>query len=257
MLLQDKVCLISGVSSERGIGYATAELFARHGAKLAIADIQLDSEKGRALSDKIARALRQDVSIVGYKLDLADHDNCVEVVNAAYERFGRLDASVNCAAVVKAQSTMDITTKDFSLVMNVNLQGTFNLCQAVLAKMLPQKFGSIINVASVAAQRGGGLVGGSHYAASKGGVISFTKSIAREFGEFGIRANTVAPALTETGVLDDKISQEQIDSIVAGIPLRRAGRPNDIAGACLFLASDLSSYVTGATIDVNGGSHIH
>ncbi|NQV98782.1 MAG: SDR family oxidoreductase, partial [Rhodospirillales bacterium] len=113
------------------------------------------------------------------------------------------------------------------------------------------------NIASVAAQRGGGLVGGAHYAASKGGMISLTKSIAREFGPLGIRANVVCPSMTETAMLDGNLTTEQVREIEETIPLRRAGLPKDIAGACLFLASELSAYVTGATIDVNGGSHIH
>jgi NAD(P)-dependent dehydrogenase (short-subunit alcohol dehydrogenase family) len=112
-------------------------------------------------------------------------------------------------------------------------------------------------VASVAAQRGGGLVGGAHYAASKGGVISLTRAIAREFGPRGIRANVICPSMVETSMLDGNLTPDKFEEIVAGIPLKRAGRPSDIAGACLFLASDLSAYVTGATIDVNGGSHIH
>jgi NAD(P)-dependent dehydrogenase (short-subunit alcohol dehydrogenase family) len=114
-----------------------------------------------------------------------------------------------------------------------------------------------VNVASVAAQRGGGLVGGGHYAASKGGVISLTKTIAREFGPQGIRANIVCPSMTDTGMLDGNVPPERYDEIVAAIPLRRAGKAVDVAGACLFLTSELSAYVTGATIDVNGGSHIH
>jgi len=114
----------------------------------------------------------------------------------------------------------------------------------------------IVNVASVAAQRGGGLVGGAHYAASKGGVISLTRMIAREFGPQDIRANVVCPSMTETGMLDG-MSEEKYDEIVSAIPLRRAAKPREIAGACLFLASELSGYVTGATLDVNGGSHIH
>ena len=120
-----------------------------------------------------------------------------------------------------------------------------------------QKRGAIVNLASVAAQRGGGLVGGAHYAASKGGVISLTRSIAREFGPLGIRANVICPSMIETGMLDGNVTAKQFEDIVAGIPLKRAGKPSDIAGACLFLASDLSAYVTGATLDVNGGSHIH
>jgi NAD(P)-dependent dehydrogenase (short-subunit alcohol dehydrogenase family) len=142
-------------------------------------------------------------------------------------------------------------------MMDVNLRGTFNICRSVLRVFSGRKSGVIVNMGSVAAQRGGGLVGGAHYAASKGGVISLTRSIAREFGPLGIRANVVCPSMTETGMLDGNVTPEQFREITAAIPLRRAGRPSDIAGACLFLASDLSAYVTGATIDVNGGSHIH
>jgi NAD(P)-dependent dehydrogenase (short-subunit alcohol dehydrogenase family) len=114
----------------------------------------------------------------------------------------------------------------------------------------------IVNLASSAAQRGGGFVGGAHYAASKGGVISLTKSIAREFGPKGIRANVICPAMIETGMLDG-LSKERRDEIINAIPLRRTGHALEVAGACLFLASDLGGYVTGATLDVNGGSHIH
>ncbi len=114
-----------------------------------------------------------------------------------------------------------------------------------------------MNLASVAAQRGGGLVGGAHYAASKGGVISLTRTVAREFGPQGIRANVVCPSMTETGMLDGNVTDDKFQEIVDAIPLKRAGKARDVAGACLFLASDLSAYVTGATLDVNGGSHIH
>jgi len=152
---------------------------------------------------------------------------------------------------------MAIGESDYDQIMNINLKGTFNICRSVLDVFIKQQSGAIVNLASVAAQRGGGLVGGAHYAASKGGVISLTKSIAREFGPQGVRANVICPSMVETGMLDGNLTPEQFSQIVAGIPLKRAGRPSDIAGACLFLASDLSAYVTGTTIDVNGGSHIH
>jgi NAD(P)-dependent dehydrogenase (short-subunit alcohol dehydrogenase family) len=150
-----------------------------------------------------------------------------------------------------------INEADFDQMMDVNLKGAFNICKSVLNFFAAQNSGVIVNVASVAAQRGGGLVGGAHYAASKGGVVSLTRAIAREFGPKGIRANVVCPSMTQTAMLDDTVTPEMFEDIVAAIPLQRAGRPSDIAGACLFLTSALSAYVTGATIDVNGGSHIH
>jgi NAD(P)-dependent dehydrogenase (short-subunit alcohol dehydrogenase family) len=150
-----------------------------------------------------------------------------------------------------------ITEADYDRILDVNLKGTFNICKSALHVFSEKHAGVIVNVASVAAQRGGGLIGGAHYAASKGGVISLTRTIAREFGPQGIRANVICPSMVETGMLDGNLTQDKFDEIVAGIPLKRAGRPLDIAGVCLFLASNLSAYVTGATIDVNGGSHIH
>jgi NAD(P)-dependent dehydrogenase (short-subunit alcohol dehydrogenase family) len=142
-------------------------------------------------------------------------------------------------------------------MLDVNLKGAFYLCRSALRHLSVHRGGTIVNIASVAAQRGGGLVGGAHYAASKGGVVSLTKSIAREFGPAGIRANVVCPSMTDTAMLDGNMSEEKYREIVETIPLKRAGNPRDIAGACLFLSSDLSAYITGATIDVNGGSHIH
>jgi NAD(P)-dependent dehydrogenase (short-subunit alcohol dehydrogenase family) len=163
---------------------------------------------------------------------------------------------VNCAGVVKSQSLLNIEDADYDLVVGVNLKGTFNLCKSAVSYFVGRGGGAIVNVASVAAQRGGGLVGGAHYAASKGGVISLTKSIAREYGPSGIRANVVCPSMTETGMIDG-MAEERFQEIISTIPMRRAAKARDIAGACLFLASDLAAYVTGATIDVNGGSHIH
>jgi NAD(P)-dependent dehydrogenase (short-subunit alcohol dehydrogenase family) len=138
----------------------------------------------------------------------------------------------------------------------VNLKGTFNLCKSILPVLVSGRKGAIVNLASAAAQRGGGLVGGAHYAASKGGVISLTRTIAREFGPQGIRANVVCPAMIETSMLDG-LPVERVKDIISAIPLQRTGEPREAAGVCLFLASDLSGFVTGATIDVNGGSHIH
>jgi NAD(P)-dependent dehydrogenase (short-subunit alcohol dehydrogenase family) len=172
-------------------------------------------------------------------------------------KFGAVDCLVNCAGIVKSQPTLSITEADYDRILDVNLKGTFNICKSALRAFAERKYGTIINLASVAAQRGGGLVGGAHYAASKGGVISLTRSIAREFGPLGIRANVICPSMIETGMLDGNVTAQQFEDIVAAIPLKRAGKPADIAGTCLFLASELSAYVTGATIDVNGGSHIH
>lgn len=257
MLLKDKVCLITGAASLRSIGYATAELFAAHGASIAVVDIAMDDEALAAVSSALTKATGREVAVHGASCDIRNAAECDRVVAETVARFGALDCVVNCAGIVKAQALLDIGEADYDRILDVNLKGTFNICRSALPVMAMKNSGSIVNLASVAAQRGGGLVGGAHYAASKGGVISLTKSIAREFGSLGIRANAICPSMTETGMLDGNVTDEQFKAIIATIPLQRAAKPSDIAGACLFLASNLSAYVTGTTLDVNGGSHIH
>jgi NAD(P)-dependent dehydrogenase (short-subunit alcohol dehydrogenase family) len=257
MLLRDKVCIITGVSSLRGIGYATAALFADHGAKIAAINLAMDEDVARAVSEAITERSGAAPDLMTRACDITRRDDCAAAVEATMNRFGRIDCLVNCAGIVGSQAMLDITEDELQQMISVNLVGAFNISQSVLPTLVAQGSGSIVNVASVAAQRGGGSVGAGHYAASKGGVISMTRTIAREFGPNGIRANIVCPSMTETGMLDGRISQQDFEDVVSAIPLRRAGRAIDVAGACLFLASDLAAYVTGATIDVNGGSHIH
>lgn len=241
-LLEGKVCLIAGAAATRGIGAATARLFADHRARLVLADNATEPE---FTGDSIA--VRCDISCA---------DDCSRAVAAGIERFGRIDVLVNSAGIVSSDGLLDVADADFDRMVEVNLKGAFNLSRAVLPAMVAQGTGSIVHIASLAAQRGGGLVGGAHYAASKGGVLSLTRSIAREFGPSGVRANAVCPAMAQTGMLDG-VAPQAVQRIVAEIPLRRLGSPTDVAGACLFLASDLAAFVTGATLDVNGGLHIH
>jgi len=257
MLLEDKVCVVAGAASLRGIGYAIAELFAEHGARLALLDLAMSDAVADEIKAAIRRTTRRDVDVIGLQCDIAKYADCERVAAQIVTRFGTIDCLVNSAAVVKSQALLAIEEKDFDLMVDVNLKGAFNLCKSVLPILSSRGRGSIVNVASVAAQRGGGLVGGAHYAASKGGVISLSRSIAREFGPQGVRANVVCPSMTETAMLDGNVTDDMFRDIVAAIPLRRAGKARDVAGACLFLASELSAYVTGATLDVNGGRHIH
>ena len=257
MLLKDQVCVVVGAASLRSIGYATAELFVRHGARVVAVDIAMDDHALGEIKASIENAGLRPSDLAGARCDISNPADCEQLCRDVVERHGTFDCLVNCAALVRSQPLLEISEVDYDRIVDVNLKGTFNLCRSALKVFADRKCGAIVNLASVAAQRGGGLVGGAHYAASKGGVISLTKAIAREFGPLGIRANVICPSMTETGMLDGNVSAEAFREIVAGIPLRRAARPIDIAGACLFLASDLSAYVTGATIDVNGGSHIH
>lgn len=256
MLLQDKVCLIAGAASPRSIGYATAALFAEHGAKVVLLDLLMTDEVVSRFRAEVEARLQRPVSAHGVRCDISQADDCEQAVRQVVELHGTLDCLVNSAGIVQSQPLLDIAAADLDRMLDINLKGAFYLCQSVLRVFRAQRSGNIVNVASLAAQRGGGLVGGPHYAASKGGMLSLTRSIAREFGALGIRANAICPAMIDTPMLDG-LSEERLQGIVDAIPLKRTGTTREAAGACLFLASDLSGFVTGATLDVNGGTHIH
>ena len=257
VLLEGQVCVVVGAASVRSIGYAAVELFVSNGARVVAVDIAMDDRALGEVRASVETAGLNASDVFGARCDISLPADCEKLCQDVVAQHGAFDCLVNCAALVKSQPLLDIDEADYDRIVDVNLKGTFNLCRSALRVFSERKRGVIVNLASVAAQRGGGLVGGAHYAASKGGVISLTKAIAREFGPLGIRANVICPSMTETGMLDGNVTAEMFREIVAGIPLRRAARPADIAGACLFLASELSAYVTGATLDVNGGSHIH
>lgn len=250
MLLQGKVCIVTGAASVRGIGRGIARMFAEHGARIAVLD--LDEARTREAAASLAGGGHR-----GWACDVTDHARCRAVASEVRDAFGQLDVLVNNAGTASPSKLMEIDPAGYHAMMEVNLRGVFNMCQAVMPAMQARRSGSIVNIASVAAQRGGGVFGGPHYAAAKGGVISLTKAIAREFGPEGIRANAVCPSLVETDIHGGAIVGAKRDAIIATIPLGRPGTTQDVAGACLFLASELSAFVTGATIDVNGGSHIH
>jgi NAD(P)-dependent dehydrogenase (short-subunit alcohol dehydrogenase family) len=256
MLLKDKVCIVAGAGSLRSIGYATAELFAEHGAKVVVIDLVMNEQVIDDIRKSINQRVGGDVTVHGFRCDITKPQDCEDVVRQAVALHGTVDCLVNSAGIVNSQSLLNISPRDLDVMLDVNLKGAFYLCQSVLKEFTRRKAGTIVNVSSLAAQRGGGLVGGPHYAASKGGVLSLTRSIAREFGSLGIRANAICPAMIETPMLDG-LPAERLSDIVEAIPLKRVGTTRELAGACLFLASELSGFVTGATIDVNGGTHIH
>lgn len=256
LLLENKVCVITGAASLRSIGYATAELFAAHGAKLVLLDMVMNDTIISEISTSIANEIGHLPEIIGIKCDICNTADCDNAINIAIATFGTIDCLVNCAGIVKSGGMLSITDAEYDKILDVNLKGTFNICKSVLKVFTEKKSGVIVNLASLAAQRGGGLVGGAHYAASKGGVISLTRSIAREFAPMNIRANIICPAMIETPMLDG-LSAAQLKDVISSIPLQRVGKTLELAGACLFLASDLSGFTTGATIDVNGGIHIH
>lgn len=256
MLLKDKVCVIVGAGSLRSIGYATAELFAEHGGKIVVVDVMMDDQLLSNIQSSIQEHVRTTIFVQGVRCDISKPEDCENMVREVLAVQGTIDCLVNSAGIVRSQPILEISEQELDLMFDINLKGAFYLCQSVLKVFAEKKSGSIVNIASLAAQRGGGLVGGSHYAASKGGMLSLTKSIAREFGPLGIRANAICPAMIETPMLDG-LSEDRLKGIIEAIPLKRTGTTREMAGACLFLASELSGFVTGATIDVNGGTHIH
>ena len=253
MLLTDKVAIVTGAASERGLGKAIASIFAEHGAKIQILDI--DAASAARASSSLPR-LNGDHHL-SRRCDVTDRSACDSAVASAIAEFGHVDILVNNAGITQPLTLMDIGSTDYEAVLDVNLRGTLYMTQAVIPHMVKRRTGSIINISSVSAQRGGGIFGGPHYAAAKAGVLGLTKATAREFARCGIRANAICPGFIATDITGGRLTPEQIEQIVAGIPLGRPGDAKDVAGCALFLASDLSSYVTGSEVDVNGGSLIH
>lgn len=249
LLLDGKIAVISGAASLRGIGMATARMFAAQGAKVAILD--LDETAASEAASLLGEGHR------GYACDVTDKESCVAAVGRVVAEFGGIDILINNAGVTQPVKTLDIDPASWDRILDVNLRGVLYLSQAALPHLQKRGGGSIACMSSVSAQRGGGILGGPHYSAAKAGVLGLAKAMAREFGIDGIRVNCVTPGLIQTDINAGKISPEKTKEILTGIPLNRLGEPKDVAGAFLFLASDLSSYITGAVIDVNGGMLIH
>ena len=249
MLLSGKAAAISGAASARGIGLATARLFAKHGARVAILD--LDGEGAQRAAKDLGEGH------IGVACDVADLESCKRAAQQAIEAFGQVDILVNNAGITQPLKIMDISPENWRRVLDVNTTGVLYLSQAFIPHMRERKRGSIACMSSVSAQRGGGVFGGPHYSAAKAGVLGLAKAMARELGPDGIRVNSVTPGLIQTDITGDKLTPEMRTEILKGIPLNRLGDADDVANIYLFLASDLSAYVTGAVIDVNGGMLIH
>lgn len=248
-LLEGKVALITGAGRARGIGRATAELFVAHGGRVAMLDLDLQEVAAAAAPfGDSALALRCDVTSVA---------DCVAAVEkAAAWGGGRIDALVNNAGITQKRPVLEITPDDYTLIDNVVLRGTLQMAQAVIPTMRKARSGSIINVSSMSAQQGGGVFGGAHYCAAKAGVLGLTRAMAQEFGPENIRVNAIAPGLILTDFSRSGSTDESKHEKAQAWPLRRAGHPSEIASVCLFLASELSSFVTGSTLDVNGGAYM-
>ena len=243
-LLEGKTAIITGAS--RGIGKGIAQIFASHGANVAFT---YSSSEGPALE------LEKELNAAGvkakaYKSNAADFQAAQDLVAEVSKDFDSIDVLINNAGITKDNLLMRISEEDFDKVIEINLKSVFNMTKAVQRTMLKQRQGSIINMSSVVGVKGN--AGQTNYAASKAGIIGFTKSVALELGSRSIRCNAIAPGFIETemtGKLNDDVVQSWRDSI----PLKRGGTPEDVANACVFLASNMSTYVTGQVLNVDGG----
>lgn len=246
-LLEGRTVIITGAGSVNGIGRATAKLFAAHGARVAALDID-----GKGAKETAALI---GADHLGLECDVTRRESCAAAVDAVLKTFGKVDVLINNAAVARGTRIADVTAEEYEMVQAINVRGTFVMSQLVLAPMRAAHSGNIVCLSSVAGQRGGGLYGSAHYAASKGGVIGLGKAMARELAPDGIRVNVVSPSLIKTdGSPND--NPERRAAFEKDVPLGRSGTIWEVAGAILFAASDLSGYITGATIDVNGGFYM-
>lgn len=248
-LLEGRFAALTGAASPRGLGKATAQLFAEHGATVAILD--LDGDQAKAAAADLGEGH------VGLACNVTDRAACEAAAEEMARLWGRVDILVNNAGITQPLKIMEIGPENYDAVLDVNLRGTLYMSQAVIPVMRERGSGSIVNLSSVSAQRGGGIFGGPHYSAAKAGVLGLTKAMARELAPAGVRVNAICPGFIATDITAGKLTDEMRAQVLAGIPMGRAGLASDVAGCALFLASDLSAYCTGTEVDVNGGSLIH
>lgn len=243
-LLENKTAIITGAT--RGIGRGIAIEFAKQGANVAFT-YSSSVDAANVLEEELKLF---GVTAKGYQSNAADFDAAQELAKEVQKEFGSIDILVNNAGITKDNLLMRISEADFDKVIEVNLKSVFNLTKAVIRPMMKQRAGSIINMSSVVGLKGN--AGQTNYAASKAGIIGFSKSVALELGSRNVRSNVVAPGFIETE-MTDKLDEKVVQSWRDSIPLKRGGKPEDIANACVFLASDMSAYITGQTLSVDGG----
>ena len=248
-LLAGKTAVITGAATEDGIGFAAARLFAAHGARVALLDID-----EAALAPRLAALGDGHMAL---PCDVSHRQACEKAVDAVVNRLGDIEVLVNNAGLVYGTALMDVTDEEYDEVLGVNLKGSFNMARAVAPVMQGGGGGAMVLMSSIAGENGGGVFGRSHYAAAKAGIMGLAKALARELAPDGIRVNAIAPGPIDNDFSKGKMTREIKDSIAQNIPLGRLGSSDEIAGVCLFLASDLSGFVTGTVIDANGGLLIH
>lgn len=247
MMLKDKVVLVTGAS--RGIGAEIAKGMAREGA-----DVVVNYLKSKEMADRIIEEIILAGSeAIPAKADVSKYGQVRRMVDKAVRRFGRIDVLVNNAGIIKDRLLINMTQKDWDTVVDVNLRGTFNTTKIVAPYMIQKGSGRIINIASLVGQAGN--IGQINYTSSKAGVIGFTKSAARELAKYGINVNAISPGFIQTE-MSESIPDNIVTKFLKNIPMGRVGRPEEIVGTVVFLASDMSDYVTGQVINVNGGLYM-
>lgn len=244
---KDRVALITGAGRVGGIGFAVGRQLVEEGASVVLVD------RDESALEKAATTLGR--SATSFAADVSDRAQMVELFDQVAEKFGRLDVLVNNAGITQSRRTVDISDEDWDRVLNINLRGS--LIASQLAIPLMPRGASIVCIASIAGQRGGGFMGGPHYAASKAGVAGLSRAMARDLARDGIRVNAVNPGIIMTDMTHDFYDEEKTAAVMPNILLDRFGRPEDVANACLFLASDQAAYITGTCVDVNGGLHMN
>jgi 3-oxoacyl-[acyl-carrier protein] reductase len=244
MKVDNKTVLITGAS--RGIGKAIAEVFAKNGANIAFTYLS-SVEKGQSLETELSQ---YGTKVKGYRSDASDYAAAEQLITEVIADYGNIDILINNAGVTRDTLLMRMSEEQWDDVLRINLKSVFNLTKAVVKPMMKAKSGSIINITSVVGLMGN--AGQANYSASKAGIIGFTKSIAKELGSRNIRSNAIAPGFIQTEMTEE-LNEEQIKEWTKSIPLKRAGQGDDIANACLFLASDASAYITGQVLVVDGG----
>ena len=243
-LLENKTVVITGAS--RGIGRGIAFVLAKHGANVAFT-YSKSVDAAISLSDEIAKL---SVKCKGYQSNAESFEDSQKLIDQIIKDFGNIDVLINNAGITKDNLLMRMTEDDFDKVIEVNLKSVFNMVKAVQRTFLKNRSGSIINISSIVGVKGN--AGQSNYAASKAGIIGFSKSIALELGSRNIRSNVVAPGFIQTE-MTDQLNEEVVNQWINGIPLKRGGTTEDVANLCLFLSSDLSTFITGQVINIDGG----
>lgn len=244
-LLTGRRAVITGGASPTGIGHATAQLFAREGARVAILDLPETDPKG--VADELGS------EHLGLECDVRNKSACCACADRIAQVFGGIDVLVGNAGIVYGTAILDISREEYDEVLDVNLRGNFHMAQAVIEHMRQSRSGSIVFMSSIAGQIGGGVFGRSHYAAAKSGIFGLAKALARELAADQIRVNAIAPGVIDNDFTKGRMTREKKEEIASNVPLGRLGTSEDVAMVCLFLASDLSRYMTGTVLPVNGG----